>query len=153
MKKILLVLFLVINACAVQRPMPPVIELIVPETANPFSQQGYYSVSSYNMSNIRLTWDVTETGANAVDVIIAKNDGSNKCKKENIVSTRRIFEANSQNFSQIPGSYITNNLAQMFESELSKFTAGRYAVCIAAVKNTYASTPSLPAFFELMSNQ
>jgi len=148
MKKLALifVLSVLISACGVQRPYAPTISLLNGDTALPFATQSGITVQTYSLYNVRVDWNVSNTGAQGVKIIIA-NGEDYYCSTP--IATKTIHITDS--------STITNNsmdnLGYMFYDSLSVIVPGKtYAICVCSVLYNSISEPSLPVFVELMSN-
>jgi|WetSurMetagenome_2_1015567.scaffolds.fasta_scaffold778935_1 hypothetical protein len=150
MKKFLFtaILMVAIGACGVQQPYPLSIELInATGSGVPYAQQGYQAVRANYMTDVKVSWDVTDTGAHGVQLVAAA-DTDYYC--ENPIATATLYITNSQT---LESTNYMNNLAQIFCKDLSKFVAGRYALCLKSVMYDSVSAPSLPVFMELLFDQ
>ncbi len=147
MKKILVLLAILttIAACGVQRPMPLVISVITP-TGMPYEQQGGMAVETSSMYNVKVDWDVTNTNAQGVKIIISSGTDYN-C--ETPLASYVIYgilnsKANTTNNS------IYSSLGKMFETQIGLFQYGqRYAICLASVQYNKESSPSVPVYMTL----
>jgi len=150
MKKILILagLLAMISACGLQRPLPLTISLINP-TGLPYEQQGGLKVTAQSMYNVRVDWDVTNTNAHGIKILIA--DGSDyDC--DNPIATQVIYGIlNSTSYNTDNSLY--SSLGKIFESKLNLFTGGTYSVCLATIQYDRESSPSIPVFMELTQPQ
>jgi hypothetical protein len=146
---ILVMLIGLVSACGVQRPYPLSIELLNSSGGLPYAQQGYQAVRAYSLYDVKVEWDVTETGAHGVQIVAAPGTDY-YC--DNPVATATLYITNSQDISNANYSAM-HNLAQIFAADLSKFKAGRYAFCLKAVMYDSVSSPSLPVFVEVLQDQ
>lgn len=149
MKRVLLsaIFLILLSSCGVKRPYPLSIQLINSNSGYPFSQQGSMAVIATTMYEIKIDWDVSDTGAQGVE-IIAANGTDYYCSSP--IATTRIYATNSSVYNN---TFAWENLAQVFQTQLSKFKAGRYALCLRAVLYDSVSEPSLPVFMELRADQ
>ncbi len=99
------------------------------------------------MYDIKIDWDVTDTGAQGVE-ILAANSTDYYCS--NPIATARYYITNSK---VLTNSYALDSLAQVFYTQLPKFKAGNYSLCLKAVLYDSVSEPSLPVFMELRADQ
>jgi hypothetical protein len=145
MKKLFLIftLSVLISACGVQRPFAPTISLLSGNTALPFANQEGMRVQAYSPYEVRLDWDITNTGAQGVEVIIA--DGSDyDCATP--LATKSFFITNTSAVNNTPLS----SLGYMFESNVNLFQPGKsFAICISAIMYNSKSTPSFPVYLDI----
>ena len=133
-----------ISACGVQRPNPLTIELINSNSgAVPFAQQGYQAVIAYSLYEVRVDWDVTNTGAQGVQIVAAKGTDY-YCQTPIASVTYYVVNSKAMNTNAY-----TDSLGQLFLKDIDKFTPGSYAICLKAVMYDSVSEPSLPVFLEL----
>lgn len=148
MKKLFLlsIVTILISSCGVQRPYAPTISLTNGgDAALPFSNQEGLGVQTYSLYNVRLDWNITDTGAQGVKILAAKGEDY-YC--DNPIASVSLYITDT--------STITNNaldnLGYMFYNSLNKFTPGyRYAFCICAVMYDSTSQPSWPVFVDLLN--
>jgi len=159
MKKLILlaILSMVAASCGVQRPLPPTIQSLNGNAAVQFGQQAEdgsynYGVSAYTLYEVALGWDVTQTGAQGVKIIIASDY---YCNTE--VISRTLPTSCQTNASCVPLNYngsFNQSLAHVFYGmDLSPLKRGTYYICIAAVMYDSTSAPSLPASLYLLADQ
>lgn len=141
-------------ACSVEQPYSLQLESLAAEMS-PYSQQGYIKVQTYSLNNVKAHWDVSQTGAQGVEIVATRVDGF-KCNtdEEHLVARTTIFVPTSSLIDEsVPGAYMTNNLGEIFRSQLNNFTIGEYAFCIAAIRYGNKSSYSIPAFVTVLQNQ
>jgi len=151
MKKLLLlaiftVLIISISACGVKRPYALSITLLNADSGVPFSQQDSIAVRTYSLWNVRVDWDVTDTGAQGVEILAAAGTDF-YCQTP--IATVRFFVANSRAATNT--NYQLDSLARLFPNDIAKFTPGNtYAFCLKAVVYDSVSEPSLPVYVQLL---
>ena len=149
MKKLVLLfaISILISSCGVQRPYAPTISLINGgDAALPFASQQGMSVQTYSLYNVRLDWNVTNTGAQGVKILAAKGDDY-YC--DNPIAAVSYYVTDT--------STITNTaldtLGYVFQNSINKFVPGnRYAFCICSVLYDRVSQPSWPVFVDLLNS-
>ena len=153
MKKLVLlfVISILISSCGVKRPYAPTISSISGQNAAGFySNNTGLSVSAYSLYDVRLDWNVTETGAQGVKILISRGDSY--C--ENPFASATLYITDTTNIQASP----LTSLAQMIinygggMATLNQFVPGRYAFCISAVLYGNVSDPSWPVFLDLLPN-
>ena len=146
---ILVMIIGLISACGVQRPNPLSVELLNATGASPYEQQGSMAVIADTLYNVKVNWDVTETGAHGVQIVAAPGTDY-YC--DNPIATATLYTTNSSN---VTDNYynVMDSLGQIFIADLGKFKAGRYAFCLKAVMYDSYSSPSLPIFVQLRYDQ
>jgi len=153
---LILALSVMISACGLQGLQPPTISSISGSgnaaTQYGDSDTGTYGISSYSLYDVALAWDVSQTGAQGVEIII-----STDYYCENVVLSKQIPASCASSASCLPlqnyGAW-NGNLAHVFYGQsLNALTAGGYYICIAAITLDNISSPSLPAYLYLYSNQ
>ena len=157
MKKLVLTLALsvLVSACGISGLQPPTISSISggnAATQYGDANTGTYGVSAYSLYDVTLSWDVTQTGAQGVEIIV-----STDYYCENVILSKQIPASCSSSANCLPlqnyGSW-NGNLAHVFYGQnLSVLTTGGYYICIAAITLDSVSSPSLPAYLYLYSNQ
>lgn len=149
MKRVLLsaIFLILLSSCGVKRPYPLSIQLINSNSGIAYSQQGSMAVITYSMYDVKISWDVSDTGAQGVEILAASGTDY-YCSSP--IATARYYITNS---SLLDSTYTLDNLAQIFYTQLSKFKAGNYALCLRAVLYDSVSEPSLPVFMELRMDQ
>ena len=151
MKKLLFlaifsVLMISISACGVKRPYALTISLLNADSGTPFSQQGSIAVRTYSLWNVRVDWDITDTGAQGVQIIAAAGTDF-YCQTP--IATATFYVINSK--ASTNASYQLDSLARLFPNDLAKFVPGNtYAFCLRAVLYDSVSDPSLPVYVQLM---
>lgn len=148
MKKIVLLfaVSILISSCGVQRPYAPTISLTTGDNAAlPFSNQEGLGVQAYSLYNVRLDWNVTDTGAQGVKILASKGEDY-YC--DNPIASASFYITNTATIT----NNALDNLGYMFQNSLSKFVPGnRYAFCISAILYDSISQPSWPVFVDLLS--
>jgi len=154
MKKLLLlatILTLTIS-CGVKRPNPPQLNGTYGDAATYYGgPQSDYSATVYDFSSYRLDWDVSYVEGAAGVVIIAATDYN--CK--NVVSQRQTFIVSTLEESKKP-NYVAEQytLYNIFETDLNKFKAGTYYICLKAYKyNGKTSSASYPSIVYVRNDQ
>jgi hypothetical protein len=149
-----MILVSLVFACSVEQPYSLQLESLTAEMS-PYSQQGYIKVQADFLTNVKAHWDVSETGAQGVEIVATRVDGF-KCNtsEEYLIARTTIFVPSSNLIDEsVPGAYMTNNLGEIFRSQLNNFTIGEYAFCIAAIRYGNKSSYSIPAFVTVLQNQ
>ena len=150
MKKILflisvLTISLNLSSCGVQQPFAPTISLLHGNAAMPFAEQQGMLVATDSVYNVKLDWDISNTGAMGAKVIIA-NAEDYYCEKP--ITAKTFFITNTANISTNPFS----SLGHMFDTTPNIFQYGKtYAICLASVWYNNVSRPSPPVFLEITS--
>ena len=147
MKKaiLLFVVSILVSSCGLQRPYAPTISSINGSNAAlPFSNQQGLGVQAYSLYEVRLDWNVTNTGAQGVKILATTGEDV-YCEKPIAVVSFYITDT----------STIANNaldtLGYMFQNSLNKFIPGnRYAFCISILAYDEISQPSWPVFVDLV---
>ena len=150
MKKLVFLItaaLVLISACGVQKPYAPTISLISGGSAAlPFAQQEGMRVQSYSPYDVRIDWNIKDTGAQGVQIIIA--DGSDYyCEQP--LATRSYNITDSSTITSSPMS----SLGYMFEASANIFQPGKsFAICICAIMYDSISSPSMPVFLDLVGS-
>ena len=141
------------SSCGVQRPYAPTISSLSGNgsAAGFYSSETGMSTSVYSLYEVRLDWNVTETGAQGVKIFAAKGEDY-YC--DNPIATATLYVTDT---STVQASPLTS-LAQIFVyygggmTTLNKFVPGyRYAFCISAILYDSVSEPSWPVYVDLLS--
>jgi len=147
MKKLILFLtvLILVSSCGVQRPFAPTISLVSGDNAAlPFSNQQGLGVQAYSLYQVRLDWNVTNTGAQGVKILAAKGDDY-YCATP--IASASYFITDT--------STIANNslstLGYIFQNSANVFVPGqRYAFCVCAILYDSTSQPSWPVFLDYL---
>lgn len=141
-----------ISACGIHGLQPPTLSSLT-NNGNAATQYGTsttaaYAVSAYQLTEVTISWDVSQTGAQGVEVIIATDYDC-----QNVIISRKLPAscATSSNCIPLENYGVWNgNLEHVFYGQdISVLTAGQYYVCIAAITLNNISSPSLPAYLYL----
>ena len=152
MKKLLLfaiftVLMISVSGCGVKRPYALTIQLLNADSGVAFAQQDSIAVRTYSLWNVRVDWDITDTGAQGVEIIAAAGTDF-YCQTP--IATATFYVVNSR--ASTNANYQLDSLARLFPNDLSKFVIGNtYAFCLRAVLYDSVSDPSLPVYVQLIS--
>ena len=148
MKKLLLLAIFVtlVSGCGVKRPYALSIQLISTDSGVPFSQQDSIAVRAYTLYDVRVDWDITDTGAQGVQIIAAHGEDF-YCATP--IATATFYVVNSRSATNT--NYQLDSLARLFPYDLDKFVPGnRYAFCLKAVLYDSVSDTSLPVYLDLL---
>ncbi|MCX6112289.1 MAG: hypothetical protein NTY22_03250 [Proteobacteria bacterium] len=149
MKKFLLstILMIAVSACGVKRPDALAIQLINANSGVPYAQQDSIAVRAYSLYDVRVDWDVTNTGAQGVEIVAAAGMDY-YCQTP--IASAVFYVVNSR---AVTTTNYLDSLGRLFYNDLGKFVPGnRYAFCLRAVLYDSVSDPSLPVFLELINN-